>query len=148
MDCMINFYADWEILVKGIVWLLKIRAKLLKKEVSMVLLSSSMEVAESLIIRHVHMPCYPEELIRLFSHENVPYDSILRKLSPRVNDDEIIVVLGCLQHANTSNRSKEPYIVPHSSAITTLIVRSIHNQGHHYTEWTLSDVSQKYWITR
>ena len=40
MDCMINFYSDGEKLLKGVVWLLKIRAKLLTKEFSMVLLSS------------------------------------------------------------------------------------------------------------
>ena len=147
MDCIINFYSHWERLLKGVVWLLKIRAKLLKKEVSMVLLLSDIEGVENLIIRHVQMRCYPEELIRLLRHESVPYDSKLRKLSPCVNDDEIIVVSGHLKHANTSDRSKEPYIVPHSSAIGTFIVRSIHNKVHHFTEWTLSDVRQKYWIT-
>ena len=113
VDCMINFYSDWEILLRGVVWLLKIHAKLLKREVSMVLLSSDMEVAENLIIRHVQMRCYLKERIRLLIHESVPYNSKLKKLSPRVNDDEIIVVSERLKHANTSDRSKEPYIVPH-----------------------------------
>ena len=149
MYCMINFYSDWERLLKGVVWLLKIRAKLLKKKVSMLLLSSDMDVAENLIIPHnMQMRCYPEELIRLLSNESVPCDSKLKKLFPRVNEDEIIVVSGLLKHANTSDGTKEPYIVPYSSAIATLIVQSIHNKGHHSTEWTLSDVCQKYSITR
>ena len=77
----------------------------------------------------------------------MPYDSKLKKLSSCVNDDEIIVVSGYLNQANMSDRSKEPYIMPHSSTIATLIVRCILNKGHHSTEWTLSDVHHKYWIT-
>ena len=59
MDCMINFYSECERWLKGVVWLLKIRVKLLKKEVSMLLLSSDMEVAENLIIPHVQVRCCP-----------------------------------------------------------------------------------------
>ena len=101
-----------------------------------------MEVAENLMIRHVQMRCYPEELIMLLSHASLQYDSKLKKLSPRMNDDEIIVVSGHLKHAHTSDRSKKPYIVPHSSAIATRIVRSIHNKGHHSPEWKFSGVRQ------
>ena len=70
----------------------------------------------------------------------MPYDSKLKKLSPCVNDGEIIVDLGRLKHANTSDRSKEPYIVPHSSAMATIIVQSIHNKGHHSTDWIFINV--------
>ena len=145
---LINHYSDWYRLERALIWIQKIKDKLLGRNVTSHINAADIQQAEMLIIKHVQQQFLSADVTKLSKHQVVHGESSLRKLAPRLDDDGIIVVSDRLKHANISARSKEPYIIPHGSNIATMIVRAYHDRSHHATEWTLSDIRQRYWITR
>ena len=128
---LINHYSDWYRLERALIWIQKIKDKILGRNVTSHINVADIQQAEMLIIKHVQQQFFSAEITKLSKHQVVHGESSLWKLAPRLDDDD-----------------KEPYIIPHGSNIATIIVRAYHDRSHHATEWMLSDIRQRYWITR
>ena len=55
---------------------------------------------------------------------------------------------GRIKNALVDQDCKHPIIMPHQSPVSMLIVRDIHNIAHLGTEWMISQVRMKFWITK
>lgn len=89
-----------------------------------------------------------EKEIRQITKEKTPNKlSLLMKLSTVLSTDGVLRVGERLKQAKI-DLSKELCIIPHNHTIAMLIVREIHNVSHLGTEWVLSRVRAKYWITK
>lgn len=55
---------------------------------------------------------------------------------------------GRLKHAYMPESAKHPVILPHDSKVSQMIVQEMHNDVHLGTEWVLSRLRRKYWITK
>ena len=53
-----------------------------------------------------------------------------------------------MKHAAIHEDMKHPLILPHDHRISHLIVQEYHGAAHLGNEWTLSQVRQRYWITK
>ena len=74
--------------------------------------------------------------------------SSISKLSPMINDKGILVLRGRLSRSLEFDEKIHPILIPHGSKIASLIVRSYHESAHLGSEWTLSLIREKFWITR
>ena len=73
--------------------------------------------------------------------QSIRSSSNIRKLSPLLNDDGVLVVGGRLN-------SVHPILIHHKSKLAKLITREVHEIGHNGREWTLSLVRNRYWIIK
>jgi len=149
---IINHHSSWYRVKKSIAWILKIRERLLnkdkkrrKEEVTV----EEMKKAEILVIKHVQQMKYEREIKGLKNNNKVPKSSSIRSLLPILNKDEILCVGGRLKYMKKANINNiHQYIIPHDHPVARLIVREQHNKAHQGTEWTLSLLREKFWITR
>ena len=102
--------------------------------------------AEVVVIRHVQQCTYAEEYAQI--GDNFWKSSRFRELSPFIDDKGLIRVGGRMQHAGLAYEGKHPCIIPHNHRVSNLIVVDFHRIGHFGTEWTLSLIRRRYWITR
>ena len=64
------------------------------------------------------------------------------------NNDRILVVSGRLHNSDLPLSQREPVVLSHDSILSSIIVKHFHDQAPHGVEWTLSDLREKFWITR
>ena len=146
LDSLLNHYSGWTKLKRAVAWLLKFKEVLRNKGNPRGLTVQDLKQSEIVILRHVQSQHYSDELSRLSVGQPVNRSSVLKDLCPMLKDG-LLCVGGRISHANVSEIQKHPYIVPHKSDLSLKIVREIHNDAHLGTEWTLSLVRHKYWIT-
>jgi hypothetical protein len=149
VDKLISYYSSWTKLKRAVAWMLRLREILCRKRTNRGMLSvSEVQFAEMFIVKHVQQGSYEAELTKLQSGQSVCKSSSLSDLVPLLNEDGLLCVGGRLRHANLHDSQKHPWIIPHGHEIALKIVREIHNDAHLGTEWTLSLLRAKYWITR
>ena len=68
---------------------------------------------------------------------HVTMSSSIRKLSSKVNEDDILCVGGRLHHSSLDRSHREPIIIPHKHVLATLITREAHNTAQLGREWVL-----------
>ena len=109
-----------------------------------------MEHAEMLIIRHVQGKRYEKEVQRLQEKKSVHKSSAIRSLLPMMDEDGILCVGERLKQMKNEEGGipAHPWILPHDEQVTSLIVREYHEKAHQGTEWTLSLLREKFWISR
>lgn len=151
IDEIVDHYSSWYKAKKAIAWLMKWRARLLEKnkerrkeEITV----KDLKCAEKMVIKHVQSQKYEQEVKRLKAGSVIHKSSSIRSLLPMMNEDEILCVGGRLRNMKNQDVCKHPCILPHDHPVTKLIVREYHEKAHQGTEWTLSLLRKKFWITR
>ena len=153
IDSIINYFSSWIKVKKSVAWLLKIKSRLIEKSKKKeVLTLKDLVEAEKLLLKHVQAEKYDEEIKSLTSGQEIKKSSSIKSLLPILNEDGILCVGGRLKFMKKQDEYAQagvnPYILPHDHVITILIVRQYHEIAHQGTEWTLSFLRRKFWITR
>lgn len=103
--------------------------------------------AEMSIIRYCQKQRFHKEMTALSAGRPVARDSVVYKLDPRM-EDGLLRVGGRLSRAAMPEESKHPLILSKDQHVSTLILRSIHQQlGHSGRNQTLSQLRKRFWIT-
>ena len=151
---MIARFGTWFKLKKAVAWLLRFKDFLKKRTFGGVqdrtnhLTLSELSTAEKEIIRFVQRDEYRKEVTALQNLESIPKSSAIKKLSPVMKED-MIVVGGRLQHSELGEQLKHPWILPSKHHVTDVIIRECHHMnGHAGPQHTLSLLRQKYWIVQ
>jgi len=135
VDRMAAYYSSWNGLKRGVAWMQRyIRYLQGKRDFSRNLGSSDIAKAEDAIIRRVQRVGYAREVNGEFRKSSRIYS-----LSPFLDNSGILRVGGRTKH--------HPIVLPHFHDVAGLILRHYHNVSHSGTEWTLSRVREKFWIT-
>ena len=150
IEALIQHYSSFYKLKKALSWLLRLKKLLRKKSdhspVKGLISASELQQAEEQVIHFVQGQCYHSEISALQTHGRVPASSSLRKLSPILTNDGLLVIEGRLKHARNSIESKHPFIFPASHKVSEMIALEYHGAAHLGTEWSLSRIRRKYWI--
>ena len=146
-DGLLQYYSDWNKLRRATAWIIKAKLKLIGRDSNAHITASDIALAEKTLISHAQHTAYPEEML-MSKDGPLPKNGGIRCLLPRLNDDGILVVAGRLHNSDLPLRQREPVVLPHESILSSIIVKHFHDQAHHGVEWTLSDLREKFWITR
>ena len=92
---------------------------------------------------------FKPEFNALNSGTNLPTTSSLKSLNPFVDDDGLLRVGGRLQHSSLGYDAKHPLILPATSNLTALVIRSEHLRLLHGGPSLLaSTLVRRYWIPK
>ena len=150
IDKLVAHYSSWYRLKRAVAyWSRFIKHLRRGKDISVGTALSVDEIAcaEVLIVKHVQSKHYSREVSN-FSAGKMCKSGQLKGLSPVLDANGVLCVGGRLTHAEISLRRKHPYIIPYDHPISSLIARECHEIAHVGTEWTLSLLRGKFWITR
>ena len=149
IDTLLNYYSSYYRLKKAVCWLLRVKNVLRKSiRIKGAITLPEMTIAEMYILKHVQSSAYSTEIKHLTSHGHVQISSTIRKLDPVLDSDELLVVGGRLNDAPVMISARHPIILPYEHRLSQLIVEDTHGATHLGTEWTLSQLRCKYWITK
>ena len=111
---------------------------------------AEMKTAEVEIVKEVQGHYFAQELRDLRSKSaSVKRSSSIVNLELQMNSVGILCIGGRLKHAPISNEAKHQIILPKHHHVSMLIVRHYHEVfGHSGKEYVLSEIRQKFWITR
>lgn len=105
------------------------------------------ERAKSYWIKTIQNLYFFNEISQLRSNKLINEKSSLRRLNPQLNDNELLIVHGRLQHSELSIARKFPIILPAKSYLSQLIIKNAHSETLHGTiHLTLAYVRNEYWI--
>jgi hypothetical protein len=104
--------------------------------------------AEIVLLRHVQSTSYASDLASLRKHGVPGKNSPLKSLAPHIDADELIRVGGRLKYADIDGEMKHPIVVPHTHPVSSLIARSYHQRAHLGTEWVVSQIRERFWVTK
>jgi hypothetical protein len=149
VDKLFEHYSSWFKLKRGIAWLLRFKKFLCgQKAFEKTLTLAEVNEAEVSALKYVQSVVYHKECVSLKNSQTVNKDSTIRSLSPVLGDDGLLRVGGRLRLARGHDLCVHPVIVPHSHPISGCIVNDSHSVAHLGTEWTVSVIRKKYWITK
>ena len=178
IDVLCQHYSEWNQLKRAVAWLMRLKAMLKARcqtstpgsttvshngtpgtaKVSTathdapqpleLLTTYEIDHAERTIIMHVQSKYFSQELERLTSDRPLHASSSVRKLCPILADDGILRVGGRLRLTKATGFCTQQILIPHRSKIAPLIARHYHRQGHLGTEWVVSRIRTKFWITK
>ena len=158
MELLCGHYSDWFALKRAVAWLLRCKKLLrMRNLASKGFVSSSqssnmsvqeLKEAESEIIKHVQSVSYSDEIARLSEKLPLHRSSALKMLDPFLDSEGLLRVGGRLRQANSANVSKHAILIPHKHAVAKLISSSFHTVAHLGTEWVVSLIRRRYWITK
>lgn len=160
---LLSYFSNWKDLKRAVAWILKIKDALkqkndvktkesmhpedVKPKVEKPYLSvDDLEKAEKAIISFVQRQYFSEEISDLAKGKAIKKSSHLYKLDPTILDG-MLRVGGRLNRAALPEEAKHPSILPKSSNISELILRSIHESiGHSGRNHMLSSLRRRFWI--
>ena len=150
IDVMIMYYSSWYKLKRAVCWWLRLKSCLRSKRSSLQgpLSVNELKSCEIFVIKHVQSQFYGNEVDRLLNGEQLLKSSRIRDLSPLIDKDGVLRVGGRIKHSMFQYDFKHPIVIPHKSPVALLIARDQHDFAHVGTEWTLSMLRDKYWITK
>ena len=122
--------------------------KLHKKE-SGELTPCEIEDAEIQAIKGAQQEAFPEEYSALHRQKELPKNSKLLGLNPRLDEEGQIRCGGRLKYAEfLSQDARFPIILPRKNQVTKLVVKHYHEKGKHAsgTNQTLAALSTRFWI--
>ena len=105
--------------------------------------------AEKQIIKNAQNEAFNDEYSALQKEKQLPMNSKLLGLCPKLDEDGLLRSDSRLQYAEFLPYDvRYPIILPRRNRVTKLIVKHYHEMGHHNagTNQTLSALSTKYWI--
>jgi len=145
-------YSSWYNLKRAVAWILRLKRFLQSKKVcddSRKSLSvDDLAEAELVILRYVQSKSFPQELKSLSAGKPVGKGSAVRCLDPFVDSEGLIRVGGRVRGADLVPSQVHPILVPHDHPVAVLIVHECHDYAHVGTEWVVSEVRKKFWITK
>ena len=152
-DCIEpSVYSSWQKLVRVQAWLVRFvencqvkKAERVQGELSV----DEIEAAEMYIIRQTQREFLTQEYISLASSKEVPGDSKILTLNPKLDEDGIMRCDSRLVNAEfVAFDVRFPIILPRKSWVTKLIVKHYHAKGKHIagTNQTLSALSTRFWV--
>ena len=151
IDVLAGYYSSWYRTKRAVAWWIRL-VKVLSTRADSVskgdLLVDEVKEAELRIIRHVQSVSYEDDLQRVTQELCFKKGSPLRDLKPILNADGLLCVGGRVKHAILNDNQKHPIIIPHQHPIAERIARQFHQNAHLGSEWTLSLIRSKYWITK
>ena len=149
---LFDHYSSWYKLKRAVAWLTRFKQYLMLKSPKNGLNKSisvnDLLFAERDILKFAQSRSYQGELKSMSSGEGVNKTSSVRFLDPFLDSDGLIRVGGRIGSANLGVSQKYPILVPHDHPVALLLVRECHNYAHVGTEWVVSQLRQRYWITR
>lgn len=150
INTLISHYSDFFALKRAAAWLIRFSRFFASGTTDRSCLSvRDLEEAESLLLRYVQHSLFSKEIERLSSGRPLSSSSGIIRLDPILGDDGLLRVGGRLRRLTSedSSLSSQPIIVPHKHPIARLIADFFHKQAHVGTEWVVSEIRSKYWIT-
>ena len=145
-------FSDWTRLVRVKAWVNRfVRNCKLDSEsrIKTELQPEEIETSELQIIRKAQKESFHDEYKNLVSGKEMPRNSKLLTLRPKLDDDKVMRCDGRLKHAEfLSYNVRHPILLPRKHCVTRLIVKHYHELGKHCsgTNQTLSALSARFWI--
>ncbi|XP_053373983.1 uncharacterized protein LOC128546731 [Mercenaria mercenaria] len=144
-------YSSWTKLVRVYAWVMRFVENCKRTKTARIegqLGANEIHDAEVKLIIKAQRSHYKEEFTCLSKQKELPKDSKLIKLNPKIDGEGVIRSDGRLKYAEMlSYDCRYPVILPRHDWITELIVRHFHeDSGHSGTNYTLSVLSTQYWI--
>ncbi|XP_063446656.1 uncharacterized protein LOC134726186 [Mytilus trossulus] len=148
---IITYFSNWQVLQRTVAWLIRFKKycirRFLKRDDEIKtdsLDADELQEATRYILIHVQQESFLNEIKMLEKQNPVKKDSRLASLNPVMHDG----LLRVKRRLNLS-LSKCPVIIPNSHHVTTLIIRSFHEQnGHTGMAQVLASLREKYWILK
>lgn len=150
LSILMHSKSNWYQLKVRIAWLLKLRDALYDKSSlrNAKVTVHDLNRAEISIIKFVQSKYYDNEISYIKLHGKIP-QTYMRKLTPFLDDDNVLRVGGRLGNSSLEYGIQHPIILPSSSPIVALLAKSIHVLvGHLGRESTLATLRNKYWIVK
>ena len=145
---MCEYYSKWSSLLKAVAWWTRLISILRGKSmVSSVLTPEEKENAELTLIKFVQLKHFSDEIERLSKSQCLRSSSKVKRLDPFIDELGLLRVGGRLRHSTSLCGDVHQILIPHDDVIASLIANHYHQQAHLGTEWVLSRIRQKYWIT-
>ena len=148
IDQVIQYFSSLYKVKRIITWLIKVKERLKSNKPVSPITVEDLKQTETIIMKHIQSQVYSKELKNLKAESTVNKSSSIRSLLPMLNEDGIMCVGGRLKIQVKEATCKHPYLIPHDHPTTELIVREYHNKAHQGTEWTLSLLRERFWITK
>ena len=148
IDKLCGYYSSWFALKKAVAWLLRVQHRLRgKRHESDSLTTSELQRAEVCILKHVQGTHYAKDIDRLYDSKPLTHSSSIRRLDPFVDSDGLLRVGGRLRRSSAHGVGVHPVIIPHKHVVAEVITRHYHNISHLGTEWVVSRLRERFWIT-
>ena len=149
-DEVMESTSQWYKLKCRIAYLLKYKEYLMKKSVDRKEVSvHDLKVAESCIIKFLQKKYFSGEIERIKLNQNLPKNSLLKRLSPILDEDGIVRVGGRLCNADLDFERKHPVILPGKTHVVELLMRDTHVKvGHMGKDAMLCHLRAKFWIIK
>lgn len=150
IESIVQASSSWIRLKRMIAWLVKIKNRLLSREVNFEISIDDLKESESIIILSVQKQNFAEERERLLKGLAVSKQSPLRKLNPFIDERGLIRVGGRLRNAIIDESKRFPVILPKDHQVSNLIILFLHkNLGHLGRGSTMSTIREHgFWIIR
>lgn len=143
-----NRFSKWKRLLRACAYVLRFITLLKKLPAERgELTSKELFRAELLLFKIAQQEAYSEEINTIKLNKSLPKSSPLYRVSPKIDDIDILHVDSRLDRAYLSDESKYPIILPRTSRITFLLVthfHTIYNHLHHET--AVNEIRQRYYI--
>ena len=149
IDRLSRHYSSWPSLRKAVAWMLRLKEILKSKNSTKGPLTvDELTKSEIIILKHVQNVHYRRELDCLVHSKSLLTSSAISDLDPFLDEVGLIRVGGRLRRSPAADFCRHPILVPHKHRIAHLIVQFFHDQAHLGTEWVVSKIRAKFWITR
>ena len=153
LDKWMAYHSQLMLIQRRVAWCLRFarnaRSKHEQRCLSNELQNEELERALMSCIRRAQECEYASEMHALRLREHVPVKSDLLRLTPFMDDSNVMRVGGRLKFAPLDYEARHPIILPASHPVTTLIVRTYHVNNYHVkTERLLADLRHLYWIPK
>ena len=142
LDLLMRHYSSFYKMKKALCWLLRLKHHLRGlPRVNGYITVQEMREAEGLFLKHVQAHSYSVEIKALCEGRCVAKSSPIRSLNPKLVDGLVVV-------GGRVSRLTSPVILPHDHILSQRVILEWHNIAHLGTEWLLSLIREKFWITR
>ena len=139
--------SSWYSLKRTLVWLCRYFRYLCTKTVPDRKISlAELDSVEASLVRYVQGQKYGAEVRALKAGKELPADSSIVSLGPVLDQGGILVVGG--RTGPPREEVTRPIIIPHDHLVASMIAFDYHSVAHCGTEWVVSDIRKKFWITK
>ena len=148
VDSIVEHYSSWYRAKRAIAWLLRLRTYLrTRTQLHGRLTVAELDAAESLVLRHVQCQTFGKEIEELSHDQPLHKGSSVKVLNPFVGPDGLLRVGGRVRVARGVD-FQYPILISHTHPVARRIALDFHNKAHLGTEWVLSNLRKKFWITK
>ncbi|XP_075163137.1 uncharacterized protein LOC142235765 [Haematobia irritans] len=145
----IDRFSKWKRLLRTTAYVLRFFNIVKEKQKNKELTSEELLKAESVLFRLAQLEFYSDEIHALKMNKRVSKTSSIYKVSPFLDECDILRVDGRLNATWISEDTRNPTILPRASRITILLVTDIHANFHHMNhETVVNEIRQKFYIPK